>query len=223
MNASAVAITFDIGGTLLRPWPSVGEVYARTAYAYGVDAAPDVLEKRFREAFMREEAAATGRIDEESERLKWRRVVEHCFSDAKGWAACGDAVFAALWDVFAAPQNWRELNNHTVEILRELRARGFRLGVVSNFDSRLHGLLEGFGWRDCFDVVVLSTEAHAAKPDPAIYEEAARRLDVAASAIVHVGDSEKADVEGARAAGFRARLVEPGKLREVLCSLDEEA
>jgi putative hydrolase of the HAD superfamily len=92
-------------------------------------------------------------------------------------------------------------------VLRELRKRGRRLVVVSNWDCSLPNWLAGAGLLELVDGVVTSATARAAKPDPAIFAAglaiAAARPDQA----VHVGDSTDKDVAGARAAGIRALLL----------------
>ena len=96
------------------------------------------------------------------------------------------------------------------EALRLLRAHGLKLGVVSNFDRRLPPVLASLGLRPLVDLVVHSTAAAAAKPDPAIFRGALSALGVAPPAALHAGDGLVTDVEGARRAGLRAVLVDRG-------------
>jgi putative hydrolase of the HAD superfamily len=76
------------------------------------------------------------------------------------------------------------------------------LGVISNFDSRLFGLLDGLGLAQFFDPVVISTHAGAAKPERGIFTHALARAGTPAEEAMHVGDSYEADVVGARQAGI---------------------
>ena len=101
---------------------------------------------------------------------------------------------------------------HYGPLLRRLAAR-YRLAVVSNFDGRLPRVLASLGLRPLVDLVVHSTAAAAAKPDPAIFRAALSALGVAPSAALHAGDGPVADVEGARRAGLRAVLVDRGDHR----------
>ena len=82
------------------------------------------------------------------------------------------------------------------------------LAVVSNFDGRLTGICTGLGITDAFDTIVMSARVGSAKPDPRIFAIALARLGVEAADAVHVGDSEREDIVGARAAGLRAILVQ---------------
>jgi putative hydrolase of the HAD superfamily len=91
--------------------------------------------------------------------------------------------------------------------LRELRARGVRLVVVSNWDVSLHERLQETGLAPLVDGAVASAELGHAKPDRAIFDHALALAGAPAGAALHAGDSVEADVEGALAAGLRAVLV----------------
>jgi putative hydrolase of the HAD superfamily len=91
--------------------------------------------------------------------------------------------------------------------LRELRSRGVRLVVVSNWDVSLHERLEETGLAPLVDGAVASAELGHAKPDRAIFDHALALAGTAPEAALHAGDSVDADVEGALAAGLRAVLV----------------
>ena len=91
--------------------------------------------------------------------------------------------------------------------LRELRARGLGLYVVSNWDCSLREVLASAGLLELVDDAISSAEAGAAKPDPAPFRVALAAAGCAPDEAVHVGDSEENDVAGARAAGIRAVLL----------------
>jgi len=91
--------------------------------------------------------------------------------------------------------------------LRALRADGWRLVVVSNWDVSLHERLAETGLGELVDGAVASAELGAAKPDGAIFARALELAGVRAQDAWHVGDSVEADVEGALAAGIRPVLI----------------
>jgi putative hydrolase of the HAD superfamily len=113
--------------------------------------------------------------------------------------------------------------------LRELRARGPRLVVASNWDCSLREVLATAGLLELVDDAVSSAEAGAAKPDPAVFRAALAAAGCEPDDAAHVGDSEENDVAGARAAGVRAVLVRRDGGREsasgapVIASLAELA
>lgn len=92
--------------------------------------------------------------------------------------------------------------------LRDLRARGLTLVVVSNWDISLNGVLEGCGLAPLLDAVISSAEAGSRKPDPGIFATALELAGCEATEALHVGDTEEEDCEGARAAGIRALLID---------------
>jgi putative hydrolase of the HAD superfamily len=94
--------------------------------------------------------------------------------------------------------------------LRELRGRGLRLVVVSNWDCSLREVLGSAGLIELVDEAVPSAEAGAAKPDARAFEAGLKAAGCRAGEAVHVGDSEENDVAGAAAAGLRAVLLRRG-------------
>ena len=90
-----------------------------------------------------------------------------------------------------------------VETLRELKRRGFLLGVVTNGVSSLQNIkLDTAGIRDLFDVVVVSGDIGIYKPDRRIFDEACRRAGVKNEEALFVGDHPVNDIEGALGAGM---------------------
>jgi len=88
------------------------------------------------------------------------------------------------------------------QALRQLRLRGARLVVVSNWDFSLHEVLESTGLRPLVDGVVVSGEVGVAKPDPAIFALGLELAGAAAGDAIHVGDDLAGDVAGAQSAGI---------------------
>ncbi len=96
-----------------------------------------------------------------------------------------------------------------VPALEELRTiDGVRIGVISDWGSNLEGILAELGLDRYVDFVLASGAIGLAKPDPALFRLAAERAAVGTDASVMVGDSYRADVEGARSAGMDALLLD---------------
>jgi len=203
------AVTLDAAGTLFEVAEPVGVTYARVAARHGIGVTATELDRAFRAALagappLAFPGASPVRLPDH-ERAWWYAVVRRTFGGAA--ASPGfDACFADLFDLYAEPAAWRVFAD-APGALREVRARGLRVGVVSNFDARLAGLLDGLDVAPLLDCVVHSTRAGAAKPDPAIFRAALDALGVAAASAMHVGNDVVADVEGARAAGLQAVLL----------------
>jgi putative hydrolase of the HAD superfamily len=94
--------------------------------------------------------------------------------------------------------------------LEELRRRGLRLVVASNWDCSLPGVLEQAGLAPLLDGVVTSATVGATKPDRRVFEVALDAAGCDAAEAVHVGDSLENDVAGARAAGIAPVLLDRG-------------
>ena len=92
--------------------------------------------------------------------------------------------------------------------LAELRALAVRLVCVSNWDYSLPDVLARVGLANGLDGVVTSAAIGARKPDPRLFEAALEVAGCAADEALHVGDTPTEDVEGAKAAGIRALLID---------------
>jgi putative hydrolase of the HAD superfamily len=92
--------------------------------------------------------------------------------------------------------------------LAELRELGLRLVCVSNWDVSLPEVLARCGLAGGLDGIVTSAEVGSRKPNPAIFTPALRLAGCSAAEAVYVGDTPAEDVEGARAAGIRALLID---------------
>ena len=92
--------------------------------------------------------------------------------------------------------------------LGELRGRGVKLAIASNWDCSLPDWLAPTGIMELVDGAVTSAEVGAAKPEPRVFERALTVAGVEPGEALHVGDKVDNDVEGAAAAGIRAVLVQ---------------
>jgi putative hydrolase of the HAD superfamily len=92
--------------------------------------------------------------------------------------------------------------------LEELRERGLRLVIASNWDCSLPDWLRPTGILELVDGVVTSAEVGAAKPSPRVFERALGVAGVEPSEALHVGDKVDNDVQGAAAAGVRGVLLQ---------------
>ncbi len=128
--------------------------------------------------------------------------------------------------LFAA--NAATLYDDTVPTLQHLRDAGFKLAIVSNWDTPLDPLTERLGIAHYFDIIVASHDARvrSAKPDPHIFNYTLTAVGVSAEEAVHVGDTYEADIVGARDVGIRPILIDRdgtqvGRWKETIRSLSE--
>lgn len=197
------AILFDAAGTLIRPSEPVAATYARLLSPHLGTLDPAELDASFGQAFRNAGIPDYhGQQDGDlAERTWWRNVVESTVGQE-----VSDAAFHALFDHYAAGTAWRAYPE-VIPALQRARDAGFRCAVVSNFDLRLHPILEQLGLIRFFDLVLTSAEARARKPSPQIFNQALSRLGLRAEQVLHVGDCEIADIDGAVSVAIGAHLV----------------
>jgi len=181
------------------------------AREFGFEAEPRILQLNFERSFRRQpplafhagthEAALT-----ELEKGWWRDLVEAVFNGLGSFPRF-DQFFDEIFERFRGREFWRVYDD-VAPALTELKRRRFRLGVISNFDSRLYDVLRACRLDHFFDSVCFSTRVGAAKPDPVIFQAALNHYPVEARQAWHVGDSLREDVEGAMAAGVNAILLD---------------
>lgn len=97
-----------------------------------------------------------------------------------------------------------QLHPEAVELLNELKSRGFKTGIVSNFDHSPHvrRILRTMGLAQRLDTVILSGEVRLKKPDERIFKLAAASLKLTPGEVLFVGDDAEED-SGAKNAGMR--------------------
>jgi putative hydrolase of the HAD superfamily len=153
------AVFFDAAGTLMRTRARVGETYARIAAKHGKTVSPADLADRFRVCFAAAPKLAFPGVAEESicalERDWWKDLVSEIFQPWTPFENFED-YFIELFEHFASYEAW-VLYPEALDTLLELKRRGLILDVISNFDSRLIGILAGLGVRPLFDQVFLSS------------------------------------------------------------------
>ncbi|MDH3442472.1 MAG: HAD-IA family hydrolase [Deltaproteobacteria bacterium] len=204
------SVLFDAAGTLIKTAKPVGESYSAIAETHGVQVAPGELAARFRTCFDRASPLAFPGVGAGAirgmERNWWKELVRDVFSPFGAFAHF-DACFDELFGYFARADSWK-LYPEAVETLLSLRQRGLKLAVVSNFDSRLHNILDGLGAASWFDGVFVSSTVGYAKPDRRIFEFVLKAQRLTATNVLHVGDSITNDIAGAANAGVKGILVD---------------
>ena len=201
MNTVSI-VFFDAGGTLLEAHPPMSEVYTAAGRRYGLRIEDtDAVVQAFAATFRRKKL--DGQVQNKA---WWREVVDGTFRRF-GEATDPDALFDDLYDHFHHPSSWR-LFDDAADVVREVRSRGYRTGLLSNWDDRLPDLLAGLGVLELLDPAVISFRVGVEKPHPRIFETALAEAGVEPHQALMVGDDWEADVLGARAAGMQAVYVE---------------
>jgi putative hydrolase of the HAD superfamily len=201
-------VFFDAGGTLIEPRDSVGEIYSRVAREFGFEGDPRILQQNFARyqpplAFP---ASTPEAALSELEKSWWRNFVKEVFAGLGSFPRF-DEFFDEIFERFRSRELWRVYDD-VAPTLTELKRCGLRLGVISNFDSRLYDVLRACELDHFFDSVHVSSRAGAVKPDRAIFQAALSYHAVDAREAWHIGDSLREDFEGAVAAGLNTVLLD---------------
>ena len=107
---------------------------------------------------------------------------------------------------------WTEAEPRAAEALAAVRAAGLVAGVISNSNGTIRSILASLDLIGHLDFVLDSSEVGVEKPDARIFGLALERAGVPAADAAYVGDLYSVDVLGARSAGIRAVLLDPGGL-----------
>ncbi len=202
------AVFLDAVGTLIHPEPAAPVVYEAVARRHGSRLDLAIIAARFAAAFRRQEAldhAAGLRTSEERELARWRAIVGEVLGDVSDPESC----FQELYAHFAAAGAWR-CEPGTRAVLDTLAARGWEVGIASNFDHRLHGVAAGLPELRPARHLVVSSQVGWRKPAPAFFAAVCAAVGRSPAEVLFVGDDLANDYEGARAAGLRALLLDPG-------------
>ena len=109
---------------------------------------------------------------------------------------------------------WTRLNDNAVEVLSELKRRGYKLGAISNSeDGRVKDALAATDLLPLLDVCLDSFVVGFTKPDPQIFRLALEKLKVSASEAAFIGDSYTQDFVGAGNAGLQPIFYDPSGSR----------
>jgi putative hydrolase of the HAD superfamily len=145
------------------------------------------------------------------DRVWWKQIVrrslpETAFPEKKAF----EAFFEEVYVYFAKPEAWG-VYPEVPEVLEALRDHGVDLVALSNWDARLHSVLDGHGLGEWISQRFISAELGWEKPDPAIYRHVAEMMRISPDALLSVGDDSRNDVEGPRRAGWQAVQIERPK------------
>jgi len=204
------AVFFDAGHTLIYAHPGLGAIYEGTTAGFGIR----VPAERFSEAFIpvfkesTKEYSSTTTASDAQDLAMWREITKRIYDRIPPLASIPfQTWFETLYRRFGDPDVWRFYTD-VVPVLRTLRAKGIKIGVISNWDTRLRTISDGLGLTDLVDFLIISAEAGVRKPSPGIFQLALQKAGVRPEEAVHVGDLPEEDGEGARRAGVRPVLID---------------
>ncbi len=196
------AVLFDVDFTIAKPGPLLGPAgYRDAGERFGLALDPE----RYAEA----RAAAVADLEHhpelEHDEAIWVRFTEDIVRGMGGEGARVRAVAEAITEGWLHADNF-ELYEDALPVLELLRRSRLKIGLVSNTSRDLDAFIRHFALD--VDAWISSGTHGKVKPSPTIFRAALALLEVEPEAAAMVGDSLLDDIEGARALGMRALLLD---------------
>lgn len=206
------AIFFDFYNTLVRFWPPLDQIQQAACRELGFDLSPERLKFGYSVAdvyFNRENEIRPLARRSEAERLAFFSRYEQILLKNAGLSVSLDLAWQ-VWEIaISVPKDFIPFAD-TLPTLERLKARGYRLGVISNLRRDMNQLCRRLGMAPYLEFCLTSAEVGVEKPDPAIFTAALERVAARPSEAIHVGDQPRSDAVGARAVGIYPVLLDRG-------------
>jgi putative hydrolase of the HAD superfamily len=208
---SIKALFFDVGATLLTPAEDEGVTFTLLADGLGIALDPaEVVEKvplmyGLYEQLYEQDSSFWG--DNVRARAIWIEMYEYMASLLNVPQTLQRELAETVYRYYFAPGAWKAYDD-VLPTLDMLANRGYRMGLISNWDSSLSSVIEGLNMAHYFEIIISSAEVSLHKPMPEIFELALERLGVGAHEALHVGDHVYADAKGAANVGITPILLD---------------
>lgn len=211
-------VTFDVTHTLLQFRSPVGGVYSKAAATFGLhqNLCEETVESAFNRNFKQllKEHPNFGAYASISSEEWWSMLVEKTLKDSvKNQESLSREILKSmsehLFQLYSKKDCWSVLPGVT-GLLKKLKEKDVKLGVISNFDERLENVLINTRLRPFFNVVLASYSVKTEKPNKEIFDLALEKLEnpsLKPHHALHIGDNIKLDYEGAKNAGWNALLL----------------
>jgi putative hydrolase of the HAD superfamily len=196
------AVLFDVDFTLVKPGPLLGpDGYRIAGERFGLALDP----ARYSDARLAalEDLEHHPELDHDEE--IWVRFTEDIIRGMGGDGESVRAVAEAITEGWLRSENF-ELYEDAIPVLEALRTHGLKIGLVSNTSRDLDAFIRHFSLD--VDAWLASGRHGKVKPSPTIFRAVLDLLEVEPEAAAMVGDSLADDIEGARALGMRAFLLD---------------
>jgi HAD superfamily hydrolase (TIGR01549 family) len=212
-------VFLDVGDTLIRAHPSWAAVYRLGLADCGIDVAEEDLER----VLLEETSSGWWLFEDpfeptEEESFARIKAFDSAVLARLGYPDLPDDAFRSIEAAFARRAAWYVFPD-VVPAVEAMRAAGLRLAVISNFVWGGPELIHDLELARHFEVLVVSARVGFQKPHQGIFEHALSAMGVTADRAVHVGDSYKGDVLGARRVGITPVLIDrssddPARVRQ---------
>lgn len=206
------AVFFDWFNTLARYEPPREELHSQALKEFGIEVSPQQIMPGLlladRDFFAENVRSPVQKRDPEEQAAVFTRYQNTVLTEA------GVKVDPGL--LVQIMQKVQQLSvgmtftlfDDVLSTLKTLKAQGFILGLLTNYNKDMNPICYELGLEPWLDFVVTSGEVGSDKPNPPIFLAALQRAGVSAAEAVHVGDQYQVDVVGARGVGIRPILID---------------
>ncbi len=204
------AVFFDVGSTLIKPEPDVAYVFCDIARAHGhalhvAEVLPHMpeVDDFYEQEYLKNGdfwCSAAGSVQIWLD--MYRYLCRLC-----GLEHDEDAMARDVYSCYTQGRFWAPYPD-VRETLIQLKRAGLRLGIISNWDPALRGVIREMSLAPFFEDIVCSADVGYRKPDAIIFKIAMERMGLAPDVCLHVGDLPEADGEGATAAGITPIIID---------------
>ncbi len=204
------AVSFDFYNTLVRFWPPLEEIQQAACHELGLTVREEAITRGYAVAdvlFNRENEERSLSLRSDEERLEFFGRYEQLILETAGIPVSIDLAQRVWKLAMSVPKDFVPFDD-AVPALEQLRAAGYKVGVITNLRRDLSQMLQQVGLYSYLDFIVGSEEAGVEKPHPPIFMAALKRAGAAPEEVVHVGDQVRSDVMGALGVGMQAVLID---------------
>ncbi|XP_047113132.1 rhythmically expressed gene 2 protein-like [Schistocerca piceifrons] len=213
-------VTFDVIGTLLNFRAPPPTFYSEAASRFGIKAQPSDIASVFLSEYEKQSSLHPNFGQQTGIGWKkwWNQLVVEVLDKATNSQYSRTKYDSVAEYLITAYKNGEQYNvaDGAQDLLSYLQQTNTILGIISNYDERLHCVLNSLDLNKYFDFVLTSYEAGIEKPSTKIFEKAldlAVKIDshVSPTCALHIGDKIETDYKGAMKAQWKCALLKKNK------------
>lgn len=219
------AIFLDAEGTFLKIKPSVGEIYAKIWEDWNYFLDSHYIQEKFKKAYQKIfKKNFLQKWDTQKCKSAWKEVFKLTFDFLElenGDVFFLEKAFEKAYNFFATKE-CVEIVSGFWEFLFWVKKRGLKLGIISNWDNRLYGILKEYQILNQFKGIFLGCEVSYFKPHPQIFKTALENFKVTPQESLMIGDSLEEDIIPAQKLGFKTYHLRDPNFEKVIEFLEKE-
>jgi putative hydrolase of the HAD superfamily len=204
-------VFFDVGATLLTPKTEEGVTFSAIASQLDITIDPahitplvPTMYSLYEQLYEQDDSFWS---DDVRAQAIWIEMYEYMASLLGLAPELHRKLAERVYDYYFSPQAWKTYDD-VIPLLDALKERGFKMGLISNWDSTLEPIIKGLGLAHYFDPIISSAVARLHKPMPEIFLLALEHIGAKPENAMHIGDHVYADAKGAAGVGITPVLLD---------------